>query len=109
MSSLMKRVSERGSTSQDENVAHHAASEGAPASRRAGAMQETNLYTVLEHIQTRMMRELDGTLNVKDVASMRRTIDELLTCILEEEGMFLARGARKDIFELVVNEILGFG
>jgi pilus assembly protein CpaF len=109
MSSLMKRVSERGSTSQDENVAQHVASEGSSTSRRAAAMQETNLYSVLQHIQTRMMRELDGTLNVKDVASMRRTIDELLTCILEEEGMFLARGARKDIFEMVVNEILGFG
>jgi pilus assembly protein CpaF len=108
MSSLMKRVSERGSTSQDEDVAH-LATEGAPRSRRAANTQGPDLYTVLEHIQTRMMRELDGTMNVKDVASMRRTIDELLTNILEEEGMFLARGPRKDIFEMVVNEILGFG
>jgi pilus assembly protein CpaF len=109
MSSLMKRVSERGSTSQDENVAQQLPSEGTPRSRRAASVQSTDLYTVLEHIQTRMMRELDGTLNVKDIAGMRRTIDELLTAILEEEGMFLARGARKDIFEMVVNEILGFG
>src|SRR5439155_17731385 len=107
--SLMKRVSDRDTTQTDQQVTPKDKAERPVQAFRMQGNTSTDIYALLEHIQTRILNELEGGLNTSDVASMRRTIDELLSVIMTEECIILQRGARQQLFEQVVHEILGFG
>jgi pilus assembly protein CpaF len=60
-------------------------------------------------VQTRLMNELDQSIDASRKAEIRGHIEELFNSILSEESMVLARAERQRLFESIVADILGFG
>lgn len=60
-------------------------------------------------VQTRLMNELDQSIDPSRKAEIRTHIEELFNSILSEESMVLARAERQRLFESIVADILGFG
>jgi pilus assembly protein CpaF len=60
-------------------------------------------------VQTRLMNELDQSIDPSRKAEIRSHIEELFNSILSEESMVLARAERQRLFESIVADILGFG
>ncbi len=79
----------------------------APQGAPTGA---TNSYHDLKtRVQTRLLSELDQSMDLTRRAEVRSTIEELFNAILSEESMVLSRAERQRLFEAIVAEILGFG
>ncbi|MCL4250443.1 MAG: CpaF family protein [Anaerolineae bacterium] len=60
-------------------------------------------------VQSRLMNELDQSIDTSRKAEIRTHIEELFNSILAEESMVLARAERQRLFESIVADILGFG
>ncbi len=60
-------------------------------------------------VQTKLIAELDPTMDVTRQDEVRRTILELYNGILAEEQIVLSRAERERLFEQIVAEILGLG
>ncbi|MCC6612173.1 MAG: CpaF family protein [Anaerolineae bacterium] len=60
-------------------------------------------------VQSRLMNELDQSIDTSRKAEIRSHIEELFNSILAEESMVLARAERQRLFESIVADILGFG
>ena len=60
-------------------------------------------------VQTKLIAELDPTMDVTRQAEVRRTIQEMYDGILAEEQIVLSRAERERLFEQIVAEILGLG
>jgi|YNPNPStandDraft_1061719.scaffolds.fasta_scaffold00288_8 pilus assembly protein CpaF len=60
-------------------------------------------------IQTKLIAELDPTMDVSRQDEVRRTILEMYNAILAEEQIVLSRAERERLFEQIVAEILGLG
>lgn len=69
-----------------------------------------NAYSDLKsRIQTRLLSELDQSMDLTHKNEVRAYIEDLFNAILAEESMNLARQERQRLFETIVAEILGFG
>ncbi|MFN8377338.1 MAG: CpaF family protein [Anaerolineae bacterium] len=69
-----------------------------------------NAYVDLKsRVQTRLLQELDQSMDLSRKAEVRAHIQELFNAILAEESMVLARTEKERLFEQIVAEILGFG
>jgi pilus assembly protein CpaF len=74
----------------------------------AGAQKDT--YTDLKNrVQTRLLAELDPSMDISKVSDVRTTIQDLFEQILTEENIILSRPERHRLFEQISAEILGFG
>jgi pilus assembly protein CpaF len=72
--------------------------------------QQDRAYADLKNrVQTRLMNELDQSIDTTRKNEIRAHIEELFTNILAEESMVLARAERQRLFESIVADILGFG
>jgi pilus assembly protein CpaF len=72
--------------------------------------QQDRAYSDLkQRVQTRLMNELDQSIDPSRKNEIRAHIEELFTNILAEESMVLARAERQRLFESIVADILGFG
>lgn len=60
-------------------------------------------------VQTKLLTQLDPSMDVTRTADVRRTIEDLYETILAEEGIVLSRAERKRLFDQIVSEILGLG
>ncbi len=60
-------------------------------------------------VQTKLLGQLDPSMDVTRTAEVRRTIEDLYETILAEEGIVLSRAERKRLFDQIVSEILGLG
>jgi len=60
-------------------------------------------------IQQRLIAEMDPGMDVTQTAEVRATIQEMFDAILEEENIVVTRPERRQLFEAIVAEILGFG
>jgi pilus assembly protein CpaF len=60
-------------------------------------------------VQTKLIAELDPTMDVTRQDEVRRTIQEMYNGILAEEQIVLSRAERERLFEQIVAEILGLG
>jgi pilus assembly protein CpaF len=60
-------------------------------------------------IQSKLIAELDPTMDVTRQSEVRRTIMEMYNGILAEEQIVLSRAERERLFEQIVAEILGLG
>ncbi|MHC1741127.1 MAG: CpaF family protein [Anaerolineaceae bacterium] len=77
-------------------------------SNPAAASQET--YQDLKtRVQTKLLSELDPTVDVTKVAEVKKTIQDLFDQILIEENFVLSRTEKSRLFEQITAEILGFG
>lgn len=72
--------------------------------------QQSGGYNDLKtRVQSRLLSELDGSIDPSEKERIRQHIEELFNAILAEEGMALSRKERDRLFEAIVAEILGFG
>lgn len=60
-------------------------------------------------IQQRLIAEMDPGMDVTQTAEVRATIQEMFDAILDEENISVTRPERRQLFEAIVAEILGFG
>jgi pilus assembly protein CpaF len=73
-----------------------------------GSQKDT--YTDLKNrVQTRLLAELDPSMDISKVSDVRSTIQDLFEQILTEENIILSRPERHRLFEQISAEILGFG
>jgi pilus assembly protein CpaF len=72
------------------------------------ASQET--YQDLKtRVQTKLLSEIDPSVDVSQVSEVRKTIQDLFDQILVEENFILSRTEKSRLFEQITAEILGFG
>ncbi len=70
----------------------------------------TDTYQDLKNrVQNKLLSTLDTSMDVTQIAEVRRTIQELFEQILNEENIVLSRNERSRMFEQIAAEILGFG
>ena len=60
-------------------------------------------------VQTKLLAELDPSMDVTKTDEVRTSIEELFDSVLAEENIILSRVERTRLFEAIVAEILGFG
>ncbi|MEA5078589.1 MAG: CpaF family protein [Anaerolineaceae bacterium] len=60
-------------------------------------------------VQTKLLSELDPSVDVSQVSEVRKTIQDLFDQILIEENFILSRSEKSRLFEQIAAEILGFG
>ena len=78
------------------------------ASPTAGARGDT--YTDLKNrIQQKLIAELDPSMDVTKTAEVRSVINEMFETMLAEEQIVLSRNEKRNLFEQIVAEILGYG
>jgi pilus assembly protein CpaF len=66
-------------------------------------------YDLKTRVQSRLIRELDPGVDVKDTEEVRSTIQVLYDAVLSEEGVILSRSEKNRLFEQIAAEILGLG
>jgi pilus assembly protein CpaF len=111
--SLLKRIEQGQGTppSTDDNEAKSRLT--SMQARRVvppgvGAQKDT--YADLKNrVQSRLLAELDPTMDVTKVNEVRITIQELFEQVLAEENIVLSRPERARLFEQISAEILGLG
>ena len=60
-------------------------------------------------VQTKLLSEIDPSVDVSKVGEVRKTIQDLFDQILIEENFVLSRSEKARLFEQISAEILGFG
>jgi pilus assembly protein CpaF len=112
--SLLKRI-ENGKSSYDQQSGQDSsgsrlgslqARRVAPPSRDAQRGTYADLKT---RVQNRLLAELDPSIDVNEVETVRTTIQDLFEQILNEESIVLSRQEKHRLFEQISAEILGFG
>jgi pilus assembly protein CpaF len=78
--------------------------------RRQPAAAARDAYLDLKtRVQSRLIAELDPSMDVSHTEEVRSNIEELFDTVLSEEGIILSRAERQRLFEQIVAEILGYG
>ena len=78
------------------------------APTQAAAARESYM-DIKSRVQTKLLAELDPSMDMSRHAEIRATMEELYTTILAEENIVLSRAERQRLFEQIVAEILGLG
>jgi pilus assembly protein CpaF len=124
--SLLKRIeSARPSTPGEERLPVPAAPGGGrtPTEGGAGAggtpAAAPRLVTQLParesfrdvkfRIQSRVIQDLDPTLDLTNQVEVRRQIEEIFSRVIDEEGLALTRAERVRMLEQITDEIIGLG
>jgi pilus assembly protein CpaF len=110
--SLLRRIEQGQSGSTPEEEQGQSRLMGLQSRRVAppGANSQYDTYFDLKtRVQTRLLAELDPTLDISQVGVVRGTIRELFEQILSEEGIVLSRQEKHRLFEQISAEILGLG
>ena len=112
--SLLRRI-EQGKNSDDGQ------GDQQPDGSRLGSLQarrvspprgdaQHDTYSDLKtRVQNRLLAELDPSLDISEVETVRNTIRDLFEQILSEESIVLSRQEKHRLFEQIAAEILGFG
>ncbi|MFC1959287.1 CpaF family protein [Chloroflexota bacterium] len=116
--SLLRRIEkgnsgkDSGSDGPDDNeeqsklaqmrVRQRSAPTGAAAARES-------YMDIKSRVQTKLLAELDPSMDMSRHAEIRTTMEELFTTILAEENIVLSRAERQRLFDQIVAEILGLG
>ncbi len=74
-----------------------------------GAAARESYMDIKSRVQTKLLAELDPSMDMSRHAEIRTTMEELYTTILAEENIVLSRAERQRLFEQIVAEILGLG
>jgi pilus assembly protein CpaF len=78
-------------------------------SQQASGRNASAYFDLKSRIQTRLLSELDPSMDLTKKTEVRAHIEELFNAILAEESMVLARAERQRLFDQIVAEIQGFG
>jgi pilus assembly protein CpaF len=117
--SLLRRIEKGNQSNQpdDSGKKDNASEESRLAQMRvrqraaptsASAARESYM-DIKSRVQTKLLAELDPSMDMTRHAEIRSTMDELYTTILAEENIVLSRAERQRLFETIVAEILGLG
>lgn len=68
-----------------------------------------NYMDLKSRIQSRLLSELDPSMDLSRRDDVRRQIQELFNNILAEENMLISKTEKDRLFEIIVADILGFG
>jgi pilus assembly protein CpaF len=99
-----------GGTSNDESrLAALRTRQQAVAGRPGARGPESGYMDLKTRVQSRLLTEIDQSMDLTRKTEVRAHIQELFNAILAEESMVLARAERERLFEQIVAEILGFG
>ena len=79
------------------------------ASPTSAAAARESYMDIKSRVQTKLLAELDPSMDMSRHAEIRTTMDELFQTILAEENIVLSRAERTRLFEQIVAEILGLG
>ncbi|MGB1286179.1 MAG: CpaF family protein [Aggregatilineales bacterium] len=80
------------------------------ANKNSNTASGENYADLKLRVQNRLMSELDPNVDVNSrKAEIRGQIQELFNNILAEENMLMAKSERKNLFESIVADILGYG
>ncbi len=79
-----------------------------PAPTKTQAARESYM-DIKSRVQTKLLAELDPSMDMTQHVEIRSTMEELYTTILAEENIVLSRAERQRLFEQIVAEILGLG
>ncbi len=112
--SILKRVqSGEGSNSVSQFGNGDSQSSFTQSSRRiANSTNQGNQDTYQDlknRVQTKLLAELDPSVDVTKVNEVRKTIQDLFDQILVEENFVLTRNEKSRLFEQIAAEILGLG
>jgi len=113
--SLLRRISEgQTETAQARTDVNGTSSKNVNLQTRRvaapGVTSQKDTYTDLKNrVQTRLLTELDPSMDISKVSDVRKTIQDLFEQILAEENIILSRPERHRLFEQISAEILGFG
>jgi pilus assembly protein CpaF len=84
-----------------------------PQSRRIlsnpGPTNQETYQDLKTRVQTKLLSEIDPSVDVTKVNEVRKTIQDLFDQILIEENFVLSRSEKARLFEQISAEILGFG
>lgn len=119
--SLLKRIEKGGSQggsadSGDDSEQQDSESKLAQMRVRQRAVPAGSKAAAREHymdlksrVQTKLLAELDPSMDMSRHQEIRTTMEELFSTILAEENIVLSRAERQRLFDQIVAEILGFG
>lgn len=74
-----------------------------------GQASQDTYQDLKTRVQTKLLSELDPSVDVTQVSEVRKTIQDLFDQILIEENFILSRSEKSRLFEQIAAEILGFG
>lgn len=81
----------------------------APAQSKSDK-DEQALQELKERVQVKLINDLDPRIDLKqNTAQVRRQVEEIFNSILDTESIVLSRGERQQMFQSIVNDLLGLG
>jgi pilus assembly protein CpaF len=112
--SLLKRIEQGQSASTNSTEDAEAKSKLISMQARRvvppGVGTQKDTYADLKNrVQTRLLAELDPSMDITKVHEVRNTIQDLFEQVLAEENIVLSRPERARLFEQISAEILGLG
>ena len=110
--SLLKRIEQSGQQSQASSSGSGTGGVNIAARRviPPGSAAQKDTYSDLKtRIQSRLLAELDPSMDVTRVSEVRSTIQELFEQVLSEENIVLSRPEKQRLYEQITAEIVGFG
>lgn len=113
--SLLKRIGEPGGPGATPPPAGPppAARPGAPATPGAIAGRrepdQAKTAEIRRKVQERLVDTLDPRADTNNQSLIQRQVDELLTTVLDSEGMVMSRTERARLLEVILHDITGLG
>jgi pilus assembly protein CpaF len=110
--SLLKRIEQGTPTTTPEDTEAKSRLISMQARRVVppGVGTQKDTYADLKNrVQTRLLAELDPSMDVTQIHEVRNTIQDLFEQVLAEENIVLSRPERARLFEQISAEILGLG
>jgi pilus assembly protein CpaF len=74
-----------------------------------GSTNQETYQDLKTRVQSKLLSEIDPSVDVSKVSEVRKTIQDLFDQILIEENFVLSRTEKSRLFEQITAEILGFG
>ncbi len=105
--SLLKRIERNQEPVTDDRVSKLQELRVKRTSPAAGSRDA--FIDLKNRIQQKLIAELDPSIDIRQTAEVRSTIQEMYETMLAEEQILLSRNEKRVLFEQIVAEILGYG
>ncbi len=105
--SLLKRIERSQEPTGDERVSKL---QELRVKRTSPATGSRDAFVDLKNrVQQKLISELDPSIDIRQTAEVRGTIQEMFETMLADEQIVLSRNEKRALFEQIVAEILGYG
>jgi pilus assembly protein CpaF len=105
--SLLKRIERSQEPTGDDRVSKL---QELRVKRTSPATGSRDAFVDLKNrIQQKLIAELDPSIDIRQTAEVRVTIQEMFETMLADEQIVLSRNEKRALFEQIVAEILGYG